>query len=338
MWMVILVHLSLDCVYFLYFRLGRLWNDVFCASQDYIGLQRGSIRATCLIETVLAAFHMEEFIYQLKEHSAGLNCGRWDYIFSVIKKFGKFPNFVLPDRSQVAMTTPFMNAYVQLLIYTCHKRGVHAMGGMAAQIPIKADANLNAQAMQRVRDDKMREALAGHDGTWVAHPDLISIAKDIFDEYMPGPNQLVKDCHVGGGAVNVQPEDLLDVSVPGGTCTEAGLRGNISVSLAYLDAWLRGSGCIPINNLMEDAATAEISRSQIWQWLCHKTSIRSSSESRCLTKEWLVELIEEEAKKLSLKSTTAKEKLCQLVFLEDCPEFLTTFCYDDILSLSMAKL
>ena len=242
---------------------ARLWNDVFAQAQETLGLPRGTIRATVLIETLLAAFEMDEIIYELREHSAGLNCGRWDYIFSFIKKLRSDPAAVLPDRDQVTMEQPNMRAYTQLLVKTCHRRGVHAMGGMAAQIPIKNDPAANDAAMAKVRADKLREVLDGHDGTWVAHPGLVPIAREIFDAHMKGPNQLDHK----RDDVHVTAADL--VRVPTGTRTEAGLRHNLRVGVQYLEAWLRGSGCVPLYNLMEDAATAEISRTQVWQWIRH---------------------------------------------------------------------
>jgi malate synthase len=242
---------------------ARLWNDVFVHAQAALGLPKGTIKATVLIETILAAFEMDEIIYELREHMAGLNCGRWDYIYSVIKKFAEDPAMVMPDRAEVTMTTHFLQSYVRLLIKTCHRRNVHAMGGMAAQIPIKNDAAANDVAMAKVRADKEREANEGHDGTWVAHPGLVAPAKDVFDKAMPGPNQIARKRQ----DVHVTAADLL--KVPPGTITEAGLRSNINVGLGYLESWLRGSGCVPLYNLMEDAATAEISRSQVWQWIRH---------------------------------------------------------------------
>ena len=224
---------------------ARLWNDVFNLAQDYIAMPRGTIRGTVLIETIVAAFEMEEIIYELRDHSAGLNCGRWDYIFSVIKKFRQNPNFVLPDRSAVTMTVPFMDAYVRLLIKTCHKRGVHAMGGMAAQIPIKDNKEANDKAMANVYADKLREVRAGHDGTWVAHPALAAIASEVFNKHMPTPNQLFKrreDVHVTGN-------DLLNMNMPG-TVTEEGIRKNLNIGLGYMEGWLKGIGCVPINYLM----------------------------------------------------------------------------------------
>ena len=242
----------------------RLWNDVFNLSQDMIGLPRGTIRGTVLIETILAAFEMEEIIYELREHSSGLNCGRWDYIFSFIKKFKHDPKFILPDRADVGMTTPFMDAYVQLLIKTCHKRGVHAMGGMAAQIPIKNNPAANQAALDKVRADKLREVKAGHDGTWVAHPDLVPIAMEVFNKHMITPNQI----YVRREDVKVTGKDLISTNW-NGKITDHGVRLNIDVALQYMEAWLRGNGCVPIHNMMEDAATAEISRSQLYQWVRH---------------------------------------------------------------------
>jgi malate synthase len=241
---------------------ARLWNDIFLMVQEEIGIPRGSMRATVLIETILAAFEMDEILYELREHSAGLNCGRWDYIFSVIKKFRSRPGFVLADRALVTMTTHFMRSYSLLAIKTCHARDAHAIGGMAAQIPIKNDPVANEEALAKVRADKEREASDGHDGTWVAHPGLVPIAMEAFDAVMKGPNQIDRKRE----DVTITAKDLLTF-VPEAPITEAGLRTNISVGVQYLGAWLNGIGCVPINNLMEDAATAEISRSQVWQWI-----------------------------------------------------------------------
>jgi len=240
---------------------ARLWNDVFNFAQDALGVPRGTIRATVLIETILASFEMDEILYELKDHSAGLNCGRWDYIFSFIKKFRNHKEFVLPNRSEVTMTRHFLKSYVELLIQTCHRRNIHAMGGMAAQVPIKNDPVANEEALEKVRLDKLREVKAGHDGTWVAHPGLVPIAKKVFDEGMPTPNQI----SIKRDPVHITPKDLLTPA--DGKITEAGLRWNIDVGLQYLEAWLRGVGCVPIYNLMEDAATAEICRAQVWQWV-----------------------------------------------------------------------
>ena len=241
---------------------ARLWNDVFLVIEDELGIPPGSMRATVLIETILAAFEMDEILYELREHSAGLNCGRWDYIFSVIKKFRTRPDFVLADRALVTMTTHFMRSYSLLAIKTCHARDAHAIGGMAAQIPIKNDPAANEEALAKVRADKEREANDGHDGTWVAHPGLVPIAMEAFDAVMTGPNQIDRKRE----DVTITAKDLLTF-VPEGPITEQGLRTNISVGVQYLGAWLNGIGCVPINNLMEDAATAEISRSQVWQWI-----------------------------------------------------------------------
>jgi malate synthase len=247
---------------------ARLWNDVFLFAQDALGIPRGSIRATVLIETILAAFEMEEILFELREHSAGLNCGRWDYIFSFIKKFRDRPDFLLPDRASVTMDRHFLKSYVDLLIQTCHRRGIHAMGGMAAQIPIKNDPDANARALDKVRQDKLREVTAGHDGTWVAHPGLVSVAKQVFDEFMPQPNQIAS-LHE---APKVTAADLL--KAPEGDITAAGLRMNIDIGIRYLASWLSGNGCVPIYSLMEDAATAEISRAQVWQWVRHGARMR----------------------------------------------------------------
>ncbi|MCY3906751.1 MAG: malate synthase A [Anaerolineaceae bacterium] len=242
---------------------ARLWNDVFNSAQDALAISRGSIRATVLIETIQATFETEEILYELREHSGGLNCGRWDYIFSYIKTFSKNPDFILPDRAQVTMTVPFMRNYTLNVIRVCHRRGIHAMGGMAAQIPIRHDPVANEQALEKVRQDKLREVQDGHDGTWVAHPGLIGVAQDIFDELMPQSNQIERQRE----DVNVTAEDLLTACE--GSITEAGVRLNLRVGIQYLEAWLGGNGCVPLYSLMEDAATAEISRAQIWQWLHH---------------------------------------------------------------------
>jgi malate synthase len=264
---------------------ARLWNDVFVHAQAALGIPRGTIKATVLIETLPAAFEMDEILYELKEHSVGLNCGRWDYIFSSIKTLRNDPGFVLPDRGQVTMETPFLRAYVRLLIRTCHRRGAHAMGGMAAQIPIKDDPQANEAALAKVRADKLREVKEGHDGTWVAHPALVEVAKRVFDEGMPSANQLDRlreDVRVTAG-------DLIEP--PQGTRTEAGLRLNIRVGIRYLEAWLGGLGAVPIYNLMEDAATAEISRTQIWQWLHHHATL---DDGRPVTKALVDQLTVEE--------------------------------------------
>jgi malate synthase len=242
---------------------ARLWNDVFVFAERTLGIASGTIKATVLIETLPAAFEMDEILYELKEHSAGLNCGRWDYIFSFIKKLRSDPRATMPDRAEVTMDKAFLRAYTELLIKTCHRRGAHAMGGMAAQIPIRGDAEANERALEKVRADKLREVRNGHDGTWVAHPALVGIARAIFDKHMPGKNQIANKRE----DVRIGPADLLEV--PEGKRTEAGLCHNIRVGILYLEAWLRGNGCVPLFNLMEDAATAEISRAQVWQWIRH---------------------------------------------------------------------
>ena len=248
---------------------ARLWNDVFNHAQDALGIPRGTIRATVLIETILAAFEMEEILYELREHMAGLNAGRWDYIFSVIRRF-RNRDFVLPDRAQVTMTVPFMRAYTELLVRTCHSRGAHAIGGMAAFIPSRRDAEVNRIALEKVREDKEREAGDGFDGTWVAHPDLVPVATEVFDRKL-GSRKNQKDRMRGD--VAVRASQLHDFGIPGGTVTEAGVRNNVSVAIQYLSAWLQGSGAVAIFNLMEDAATAEISRSQLWQWVKRGASL-----------------------------------------------------------------
>ena len=245
---------------------ARLWNDVFLAAQDELGLDRGTIKATVLIETILAAFEMDEILFELREHSAGLNAGRWDYIFSIIKKFRDRPDFVLPDRAQVTMAVPFMRAYTELLVRTCHARGAHAMGGMAAFVPSRRDPDVNETAIAKVREDKEREAGSGFDGTWVAHPDLVPVAMEVFDHVL---GERANQVDRSRDDVSVEAAELLDVRVPDGEITDEGVRNNVDVGLQYLESWLRGVGAAAIHNLMEDAATAEISRAQIWQWVRH---------------------------------------------------------------------
>lgn len=271
-------------------REARLWAEVFRHCERTLGGAPQSIKVTVLIETILAAFEMDEILYELKDFIVGLNCGRWDYIFSFIKKFGRRPDFVLPDRQQVTMTTHFLRSYSRLVIKTCHRRGAFAMGGMAPQIPIKNDPKANEEALAKVRADKEREASDGHDGTWVAHPGLVPVAKEVFDRLMPQPNQLDKKL----ADVQVTAQDLLQI--PRGTITEAGLRNNVSVSIQYVAAWLGGLGCVPINNLMEDAATAEISRAQIWQWIKHPGG--KLDDGRKVTAELFRSVTREELAKL----------------------------------------
>jgi len=267
---------------------ARLWNDVFNFAQDELGVPRGAIRATVLIETILAAFEMEEILYELRDHSSGLNAGRWDYIFSIIKKFRNRPEFVLPDRVQVTMTVPFMRAYTELLVKTCHRRGAHAMGGMAAFIPSRRDPEVNRVALAKVKEDKDREANDGFDGTWVAHPDLVPTATEAFDRVLGDrPNQLERQ----RPEVSVSAGQLVDVKVPGGTITENGLRMDVSVGIQYIESWMRGTGAAAINNLMEDVATAEISRSQVWQWVRHSSKL---SEGPSVSADLVREIADEE--------------------------------------------
>jgi malate synthase len=309
---------------------ARLWNDVFVEAQKALGVKQGSIKATVLIETIMAAFEMDEILHELREHSAGLNCGRWDYIFSFIKKMRSDPAAVMPDRAQVTMTVHFLQSYVRLLIKTCHRREVHAMGGMAAQIPIKGDAAANDAAMAKVRADKEREAREGHDGTWVAHPGLVPIAKEVFDREMKEANQIARkrqDVHVGAA-------DLL--KIPAGTITEAGLRGNINVGIGYLESWLRGIGCVPLYNLMEDAATAEISRSQVWQWIRHGAKL---DDGRQIDAALCRKLLAEEVAALKQGAADgarwdeAAEMFWGLVEAPELVEFLTLPAYERVVDL-----
>ncbi len=313
---------------------ARLWNDVFVAAQDAIGVPQGSIKGTVLIETILAAFEMDEILYELKDHMAGLNCGRWDYIFSFIKKFRAHPGFVLPDRGDVTMTNHFLRSYSLLLIKTCHRRKAHAMGGMAAQIPIKGDEAANEAALGKVRDDKLREANDGHDGTWVAHPGLVGIAKDIFDAAMPQANQVdnMRD------DVEMTAADLL--AVPEGVVTEAGLRQNINVGILYTEAWLRGTGCVPLYNLMEDAATAEISRTQVWQWVHHGAKL---DDGRLIDTAMFKSVLAEEMAKIKDavgderfeggQFTTTAGLFDDLIAADALEDFLTVPAYEKVLAL-----
>ncbi len=308
---------------------ARLWNDVFNFAQDVLGLPRGTIRATVLIETIPAAFEMHEILWELRDHSAGLNCGRWDYIFSFIKCFRNLPDYVLPDRGEVGMTVHFLSSYSQLLIKTCHRRGIHAMGGMAAQIPIKNDPQANEEALAKVRADKEREAKNGHDGTWVAHPGLIPIAMEIFNEHMPGPNQIDK----ARDDVQVTRDDLL--RVPDGSITMRGLETNVAAAVRYTEEWISGLGCVPLNNLMEDAATAEISRAQIWQWIHHPRGILEDGTN--IDQSVFLTVLEEELVRIreevgathyeKRKYTEAAEVLERVVSSDEMPSFLTLEAY-----------
>jgi malate synthase len=300
---------------------ARLWNDVFVFGQGYIGIPRGTIRATVLIEHILAAFEMDEILYELKEHSGGLNCGRWDYIFSFIKVFRNHASMMLPDRSQVTMDRAFLKSYVDLLIRTCHRRGIHAMGGMAAQIPIKNDPAANDAALERVRQDKLREVRAGHDGTWVAHPGLVPVAKAVFDEHMATPNQIF----VKREDVHVTAADLLKVH--DGQITEQGLRLNVDVAIQYMESWLRGNGCVPIYNLMEDAATAEISRAQVWQWRHHGAKLNDGREITAEMVRGIASSLLQRPGWKGGKFPQAAELFEQLSLSSELKEFLTLEAY-----------
>jgi malate synthase len=314
---------------------ARLWNEVFVLAQNELGVSQGTVKATVLIETILAAFEMDEILYELREHSAGLNCGRWDYIFSCIKKLRSKPGFILADRGLVTMTSPFMRAYSLHLIKTCHRRGAFAMGGMAAQIPIKNDPAANEQAIAKVRADKEREASDGHDGTWVAHPGLVAVAKEAFDKVMKTPNQIQRQ----RDDVNVAAADLLDFQ-PKGPITEQGLRININIGIQYIGAWLAGTGCVPIFNLMEDAATAEISRAQIWQWI--RSPLGKLDDGRKVTKELFRELVPQELEHVreilgeqqygAGKYEEGAKMFEELTLREDFVEFLTLPAYDYLIA------
>jgi malate synthase len=311
---------------------ARLWNEVFVRAQEIVGIPRGTIRATCLIETYPAAFEMEEILHELREHSAGLNAGRWDYMFSVIKSFRtRGRDFLLPDRNSVTMTVPFMRAYTELLVRTCHKRGAHAIGGMAAFIPSR-DAEVNDKAMAKVREDKTREANDGFDGSWVAHPGMVDLCLEVFDSVLGDrPNQLDKK----RTDVSVTAEQLLDVKATPGEVTEAGLRNNVSVGIQYIESWLRGSGAVGINNLMEDAATAEISRSQVWQWLHNDVEL---SGGQRVTRELVERIIDEEMASIEKEVgaeafaagrwADARSTFTEMALSEDYAEFLTLPAYE----------
>ena len=308
---------------------ARLWNEVFNFAQDTLGIPRGTIRATVLIETILAAFETDEILWELRDHSAGLNCGRWDYIFSYIKKLRRRPERVLPDRAQVTMEQPFLRSYAELVIRTCHRRGIHALGGMAAQIPIKRDAALNARALEKVRQDKLREVQQGHDGTWVAHPALVPVARAVFDAHMAGKNQIARR----RDDVRIAAADLL--ATPAGEITVEGLETNLSVALQYLAGWLGGMGCVPINDLMEDAATAEISRAQVWQWVRHGARLRDGTQvSAAKVQQRLSELAAALPERVGATGPAADKFLLAGRILADLTtgaefaEFLTTVAYD----------
>ncbi|EDP95031.1 malate synthase A [Kordia algicida OT-1] len=310
---------------------ARWWNTVFEFAQNYLNVPIGTFKATVLVETITASFQLDEIIYELKEHIVGLNCGRWDYIFSYIKKFRNHPNFIIPNRDQVTMTTPFMDAYSKLVIQRCHKRGILAIGGMAAQIPIKNNEKANAAALEKVRKDKEREVKNGHDGTWVAHPALVSVAMNEFDKHMKTPNQL----QVTRDDVKITQQDL--VELPKGTITEAGIRKNINVAILYTEAWLRGYGAVALYNLMEDAATAEISRTQVWQWLKNEATLE---DGRKFTIELYIDLLDDEVEKIiteigneNIKNSKFKlaiELFDKLVLSEEFVEFLTLPAYKHI--------
>ncbi len=314
---------------------ARLWNDVFNFAQDKLGIPRGTIKVTVLIETILAAFEMDEILYELREHIVALNAGRWDYIFSAIKKFSKRPDVLFPDRAQITMTVPFMRSYTELLVKTCHKRGAHAIGGMAAFIPSRKDKEVNEIALSKVREDKLRESNDGFDGTWVAHPDLVPVAKEVFDGILKDkPHQKEKM----RAEVNVAAADLVNFAIPNGQITEAGMRLNINVALQYLDSWLRGSGAVGIYNLMEDAATAEICRAQLWQWLHHPTA--ASSDGRKISESLYRQLLAEELEKIQTlygSETYAASKMedaiklfDELVISDTFAEFLTLSAYEKL--------
>lgn len=310
-----------------HYKEARWWNEVFDFAQNYLQIPRGTIKATVLIETITASFQIDEILYELKDHSSGLNCGRWDYIFSFIKKFRNLPEFIIPDRDQVTMTSPFMAAYSKRVIEICHKRNVHAIGGMAAQIPIKNNPQTNDIAFEKVKADKEREVKNGHDGTWVAHPALVSIAKDIFDQHMPSPNQIDRKVNY-----QIKENDLLEI--PKGEISEKGVRKNINVGILYLESWLMGVGAAAIYNLMEDAATAEISRTQIWQWLHNEAVL---IDDRVLTREMVIQWEKEEMETIERyvgeerfkngKFNLAKELFNELIFSEKFEEFLTLKAY-----------
>ncbi len=313
---------------------ARLWNDVLNYAQDELGIPRGTIRATVLIETILAAFEMDEILYELREHSSGLNAGRWDYIFSIIKKFRSRKGLVFPDRAQVTMALPFMRSYTQLLVKTCHRRGAHAIGGMAAYIPSRRDPKVNEVALANVREDKVREATDGFDGTWVAHPDLVPVATEVFDQFLGAKHNQIDKTRQD---VKVTATDLMNFVVPGGEITEAGLRNNVSVAIQYLESWLRGVGAAAIYNLMEDTATAEISRSQVWQWIHHEASLR---EGPTIDRDLVRKTVESELDRIKAfvgpdnyargRYTEARVLFEDLAFAVDLVDFFTLQAYQRI--------
>jgi len=321
------------------YKEARLWNDVFTFAQNYCGIPYGTIKATVLVETILASFQLNEILWELRDHSAGLNCGRWDYIFSFIKKFRNVPQHVFPDRAQVTMTVPFMRTYTQLVIQTCHRRGAHAIGGMAAQIPIKGNEKANEAALEKVKTDKLREVKDGHDGTWVAHPGLVPLAKDIFDEFMKTPNQL----HIKREDFSCTEKELLQV--PDGTITEEGLRHNINVGILYLESWLCGNGAAALYNLMEDAATAEICRTQVWQWVHSKAKLDDGREINLHLYTELrdseIENIKNEVGSKTYQQGKYVQAICifnKLVVQDKWEDFLTLPAYDLILSNEHKKI
>ncbi|KAG7748085.1 hypothetical protein KL912_002762 [Ogataea haglerorum] len=315
-----------------HYKEAQLWNDIFCVAQDCLEIPRGTIKATVLIETLPISYQLDEVLYALRDHSAGLNCGRWDYMFSTIKRLRNQKQHILPDRHQVTMTVPFMTNYVKQLIKICHKRGVHAMGGMAATIPIKDDPEKNAAAMEAVRQDKLREVLAGHDGTWIAHPGLLPTALSVFQEHMPTPNQV----HIQKD-VEITEADLVDTNIPGGKITMKGVSANIYIGLNYMESWLRGLGCVPINNLMEDAATAEVSRLQLYSWCKH--AVKMDDTGKTITPEFISKLIDEEAERCAANKPNNKFKIAadclkkEINGHNEVAEFLTTLLYDDIVTI-----
>ncbi|GMF98396.1 hypothetical protein B5S33_g4217 [[Candida] boidinii] len=313
---------------------AKLWNDVFNVAQDCLEIPRGTISATVLIETLPISYQLDEVLYVLRDHSAGLNCGRWDYMFSTIKRLRNQKQHILPDRNQVTMKVSFMTNYVKQLIKICHQRGVHAMGGMAATIPIKNDPERNSIAMEAVRADKLREVLAGHDGTWIAHPALLPYAKSVFDEYMPAPNQLYK---LPVYEREITEDDLIDTKIPDGKITSNGINANLYIGLNYMESWLRGTGCVPINNLMEDAATAEVSRLQLWSWCKHKVVLEDTNQT--VTSDLLCKMIDDEVAKLSANKPGNKFKIAgdclkkEISGEVEVAEFLTTLLYDKIVTI-----